>query len=346
MDLNIFDSIYYTITTMATVGYGDIIPINITEKLFSMTLALAGVGLLAFVFSVILTNFSEKISEVSRGAKMRKKIEEMKDPYILCGYGRVGTVVFDELRKRKQNVIIVENDEKQTEDIETNKSVIVINRDATEKNVLEEIMINKPKSIIIATGSDVTNLFIVLSVREINPDSWIVARSSKVENINRLRNAGANKIVSPETSGGNDLYFEAAKPNLLKITVQHPLNQIINEIEIVSDYGCTLENIDYHFPGISTPLRRKIGVISPDEIKNFEINILDDEIKRKSLNNLYSSVNNIHSHWISGPDKEALDKLIEKLKETEKIIGINLTNKEIAEITKENVQNICNINLE
>ena len=104
MDLNIVDSIYYSITTMTTVGYGYYIPYTPIEKIFSTSLSLAGVALLAYVFNIFLTNFQQTMKRYSKEARKMKKINDMDDYYILCGFGRVGKVVFEELKNRKQNI--------------------------------------------------------------------------------------------------------------------------------------------------------------------------------------------------------------------------------------------------
>ena len=132
-------------------------------------------------------------------------IDKMDEYYILCGYGRVGKVVLNELIQRNQNVILIEKSEENSASIEESDSVVVINEDATENNLIAKLAGEKCQSVIISTGNDVTNLFIVLTVRETNPDAWIVSRCSKLENKSRLKRAGANKIVSPEIVGGKDL---------------------------------------------------------------------------------------------------------------------------------------------
>ncbi|MDO5848058.1 MAG: NAD-binding protein [Methanobrevibacter sp.] len=333
MGLDFFNSLYYSIITMATVGYGDIVPKTFIQKIFSMTLALGGVGIITYMFSIILENFSKRMSEYSKGAKMYKKIKKMRDYYILCGYGRVGKVVFEELKQRNQNVIIIEKDIQATQDIDPDDSTVIINRDATEDSLLSQIIFDKCRSIIVTTGSDVTNLFIVLTIRELQPNAWVVSRCSKTENIKRLYKAGANKIVSPEIIGGADLYFEAAKPHLIRITLRHNVEDITREMKMIIDHKCTLENIDYHFPGIRAPLTRKIGVLTLEEIEEFEEKLKNNPQKRSSLKNLYDSVHEIHSHWISGSDKANIDRLIKEIEKKDKIIGIDLTNEEIAEIT-------------
>ena len=258
LGLDLIDSIYYAVITMATVGYGDFVPKTGIQKLFATTIALGGVALIAYVFNIILTNFQERMTKYSKGARKMKSIEHMDSYYILCGFGRVGKVIYNELNHRQQNIIIFEKNEDICENIEESESTIVLNKDATEDNLIAKLAAKKCKSVIISIGDDVTNLFIVLTIREINPDAWIVTRASKSENFTRLRKAGADKIVSPEIIGGKDMYLESAKPHLLRLTVQHTTDEIFDEFKIISSHGCTLENIDYHIPGIETPLSREI----------------------------------------------------------------------------------------
>ena len=338
MGLNLIDSIYYAVITMATVGYGDYIPHTGVQKIFATTLALAGVALLAYVFNMLLTNFQERMSKYSKGARKMRAIKNMDDYYILCGYGRVGKVVFEELTQRNQNVIVIEKNEEIYETIEESESVVSIHKDATEDDMIAQLAGEKCNSVIISTGDDVSNLFIVLTIRETNPDAWIVTRASKIENIPRLRKAGADKIVSPEIIGGKDLYFESTRPHLLRITTRHASDKIFDEFEIIAKHGCTLENIDYHIPGIETPLTREIKTKELVDGKKYQnyLNTHDDQ--KLALDNLYKSTNNIHSHLISGPDKTTFDKLVKDLEKIEEIIGINLTNEEIVKITKKEIK--------
>lgn len=334
MGLNIVDSIYYSVITMATVGYGDYVPRTGIQKIFATTLALSGVALLAYVFNIMLTSFQEKMSAYSKGARKMKKIKDMDDYYIICGYGRVGKVVFDELNKRNQNIIIIEKDEEVYKNIKESDTVVKILKDASEDDIISRLACKKCKSTIISTGDDVNNLFIVLTIRENNPDAWIVTRASKIENIPRLKKAGANKVVSPEISGGQDMFFESTKPYLLKITVKHRPDEITKEYEVIKKYNCSLETIEYHIPGVETPLTRELNTTRLDDGKAYQnyLNVRDDH--KQALDALYKSTNNTHSHLILGPDKDSLEKVIENLKEVEEIVGVNLTNKEIAEITR------------
>ena len=338
MDLNLVDSIYYSVITMATVGYGDYIPTTGIQKIFATTLALGGVALLAYVFNIILTNVQEKMTEYSKGARKLKAIEVMEDYYIICGFGRVGKVVFEELTQRNQNVIVIDKDKETCESIEESDNVVVINDDAIEDDLVAKLAVEKCRSVIICTGDDVNNLFIVLTIRETNPDAWIVTRASRLENVKRLRKAGADKIVSPEIIGGEGLYYESARPHLLKVTVKHPVDNIYEEFKIIAKYGCTLENIEYHIPGIETPLTRQIKTMNISDGQKYVNYLSTHDDQRQALENLYKNVNNIHSHLISGPDKSSFDRILKELEKIEEIVGTNLTNEEIAEITKKEIK--------
>ena len=182
------------------------------------------------------------------------------------------------------------------------------------------------------------NLYIVLTIRETNPDAWIVTRASKLDNIKRLRKAGADKIVSPEIIGGEDLYYESARPHILRVTVKHTVDEIYDEFRLIAKHGCTLETIDYHLPGIETPLTREIKAMKLHDGKRYQNYLNSHDDQRHALENLYKTVNTVHSHYISGPDQTAFDKLLKDLEKQEEIIGVNLTNEEIAKITSKEIK--------
>lgn len=335
MGLDIYDSLYYTIITLATVGYGDIIPITPLQKIFSVTLALSGVGILAYIVTIIISSVTQNLHDIRSGRIMERKLADMQNHYILCGFGRVGTAVYEELMKRNQKVIIIEKNEEKLEDIEENENAIFLNGNATEDKTLKKLNIDKSLGVIVATGSDVDNLFIVLTTRELYKDAWIVSRASKKESVKRLKHAGANKVISPESSGGTDIYFAAVQPNLIHITERHGVDFVGKELEILRKYNCHLENIEYHLHGIRTPVSRTIGVLDESEEDNFIERIKTDKNVRESLETIYSTVNEVHSHWVSGPDKFFLNMAIKELENEGIVLGVNLSFDEINEFTKQ-----------
>lgn len=335
MELDPFEALYFTVITIATVGYGDIVPVTILQKLFSMSLSLAGIVVIAYIITTILTNISEGMEEVRSGAIMRKKVANLKEHYILCGYGRVGSVILKELKERNQNVLIIEKNHETVEKLEEDEDLLVINGDATDTDLLKKINLDKAYGMIVATGSDVDNLFIVLTTRELAPDLWIVSRASYSENIKRLKNAGSNEVISPEASGGSELYYAAVTPKMVKITCKHHVKDIATEMKIVLDNNCNIEDIEYDFPGIKEPLVRKIGVIKKENYGKYNDYLNSNLAASKSIKNIYKSMGGLHSHKISGSSSEDLNKTIQELNKKGFILGINLNDEEILKLTKE-----------
>ncbi|MBC7100585.1 MAG: NAD-binding protein [Methanobacteriales archaeon] len=335
MGLSFYDAIYFTIVTLATVGYGDIVPHTIGQKLFSVTLALGGVGLIAYVFSVGVAVVAMTLEETISGAKIRRIMRAMQNHFILCGFGRVGSATFKELRKRNHKVIIIEKDRTLVEkELWEDPNILAIPGDATDEELLKDAGIKRARGIIITTGDDVDNLFITLTSRELNPDIWIVTRASKRENIKRLYRAGANRVISPETSGGEDIYFAAMEPTMVKITVKHEVKDIEKETEIIIKNGCTIEDIEYHLPEFKRPLIRKVEVSRRRQLEKFLKSLEEDVHRRRSLERIYESVSGIHSHWISGPDKKTMEKVVKELEEEGLLLGVNLSEDEIKEVAR------------
>lgn len=335
MGLDFYNAVYFTIITIATVGYGDIIPVTIPQKIFSVTLALGGVGLIAYVFSLTVSVVTMTLQDTISGARIRRLMQSMNNHFILCGFGRVGSAVFKELQKRKQKTIIIEKDREIVEkELWEDPNVLAIPESAADEETLRAAGIKRARGVIITTGDDVDNLFITLTCRELNPDIWIVTRASKRENIKRLYRAGADRVISPEISGGEDIYFAAMEPTMVKITVKHDVEDIGREAEIILKHGCTLEDIEYHLPEFKEPLVRKIGVSEAEELERF-LKILEGDPSRKSsLKRIYESVSGIHSHWISGPDRESIDAVLDELKSEEILLGVNLNDEEIKEVAR------------
>lgn len=335
MKLDPVNAIYFTIITIATVGYGDISPVTPAQKLFAITLVMGGVGLVAYAFTLTVTVVSMAVEEITTGARERKRIKDTKNHFVLCGYGRVGSAVHKELLKRNQKAIIIEKNKDIVEkELWEEPDILALPGDATDESIMMDAGVDRARGVIITTGDDVDNLFITLTAREIHPNIWIVTRASKKENIRRLYVAGANKVISPEASGAEDIYFASVEPTIMKITMMHGVNDIRREAEIILKHDCTLENIEYHLPEFREPLARKIGVTDLDEIDRF-LNSLDREPSRKkSLERIYESVSGIHSHYVSGPSKEALKLVADELKNEGLLLGVDLNEEEIRDAAR------------
>ncbi len=334
MGLDPINSIYFTVTTMTTVGFGDIVPITPVQKIFVVTLVLGSIGLLAYAFILVSVSIMA-VEELTTGARQRRKIAGTKNHFVLCGYGRVGSAVHQDLLKRNQTAIIIESNRNIIEkELWEDPNVLAIPGDATDESIMRDAGIERARAVIITTGDDVDNLFITLTAREMRSDIWIVTRASKQVNIKRLYRSGADKVISPEVSGAEDIYFAAIQPTIMKITEMHGVSDIRRETEIIFKHGCTLESIEYHLPEFKEPLVRKIEISNEEQLNRFLDSLEREPSRKKSLEKIYESVSGIHSHWISGPSKKALDAVANELKQEGLLLGVNLNEEETKEVVR------------
>lgn len=225
-DLSLIDAFWLTMATVATVGYGDIIPKTPEGKVFVILLILGGVGIFAYALGVIVSITIEgQLKNVMGRKAMQKKILNLQEHIILCGAGRVGQEIAERLTEEKRSFVIVEKDESLFEPL-TAKGYLVIQGDATNDEVLEKANISKASGLIACLEGDANNVFVTLTARGLNPDLQIVARASRVESEAKLKRAGANKVISPAIIGGRRMAISMLKPTSVEFldTVLHTKN--------------------------------------------------------------------------------------------------------------------------
>lgn len=210
------DSFYMVIITVTTLGYSEIYPMNEALKGFTIVIAVSGIGSFFYIFGILLENLLIiQNQQIRLKKKIMKKIENLNDHYIIVGLGRVGNLVAHELEKRGCEFVIIEGkvDEHKSTELESYK--FVLSGDATDDSLLELAGIKRARSVIVATSSITTNLFVVLSARQLNKNIIIVARNDDDMNAEKLLRAGANKVINPYNAGGVKMAAIATGSNLL-----------------------------------------------------------------------------------------------------------------------------------
>jgi voltage-gated potassium channel len=207
-----FDSLYMTVITLATIGYGEVKPLTDGGRWFTIGLIFVGVG----VFGFLIANIVQAVVETGIAAalgrrKVFKDISQLKDHFILCGAGRVGLRVVDELANRNVDFVVIEHDESVAEKLLTQGHLVLIG-DATDEKVLEGARAQSAKTLITAASSDAENVYITLTARGLNPDIYIVARANDQAAERQLMRAGANKVVSPVLIGSHRMAQAALSP--------------------------------------------------------------------------------------------------------------------------------------
>ena len=217
---SIIDSIYMTIITLSTVGVGAVYPLSDLGKLWKVIVIIFGVS----GFAAILYELGAELIQMNtyRSRTMRKKISRLESHYIICGYGRMGAIIASEFQKKNISFVIIDIDDSKIIDIQEN-GFYHIHGDATLDETLINAGIKESKGIVVVLDNDQDNLFVTMSSRNLNNDAYIISRCSKQDTGNKLKRAGANKVVNPYITGGHRMAELLISPNIDDIvTIEAP----------------------------------------------------------------------------------------------------------------------------
>ncbi len=193
-----FDSLYMTVITITTVGYGEVVPLHQAGRIFTMALLLVGVGFVLYLFGEITNVVVEGgLRRILGRNNMEKKVAGLKDHYIVCGFGRIGKVICKALHDNHLPFVIIEHDAQEVQQI-NELGFLALEGNASSDETLLKVGIKQAKGLIAVVSSDADNVYIVLSARGLNPKLYIMARSSGAEGTEtKLLRAGADKVISP-----------------------------------------------------------------------------------------------------------------------------------------------------
>jgi voltage-gated potassium channel len=194
----LLDSLYMTVITLSTVGFGEPRPLSPAGKVFTGMLILTGVGMLAYIAKMMTEALVE--SRLLRTRKMRMEIRRMRDHVIVCGYRRMGAAVADLLQAQRVPTVVVEKDGQASEKLDREGFRHIVG-DATEDAVLTAAGIQRAKALATVLPNDSDNLFVTLTGRQINPSLNIIARSSLQKNDSKMLAAGATRVLNPYQHG-------------------------------------------------------------------------------------------------------------------------------------------------
>jgi voltage-gated potassium channel len=207
---DLFDSFYMTIITLTTVGFGEVHPLSAVGRLFTVVLMIGGVGTVFYVLSTGAKFMLEgELQEIFGRKRLEKKIKELKDHFIVCGYGRMGRIICRELMEKKISFVVIE---KMPDKIPDGQDVLLVEGDATKDEILKGVGIESAKGLISVLPTDAENLYVVLSARGLNPGLTIVARAGDEGSEQKLMRAGADRVVSPYHIGGLRIAHTVLKP--------------------------------------------------------------------------------------------------------------------------------------
>jgi voltage-gated potassium channel len=208
------DAIYMTMITISTVGYGEVHPLSEAGRIFTIFLIVGGVSGALFVFSAIVEHaLAGRFGVARRRRQMKAKIVNLKDHFILCGYGRVGEDIARTFSEEGVPFVIIDSRPDNIKQAEEQGYLSLLG-DATSDKVLLEAGIERARALVAAIGSDADNTYIVLSARGLRPDLFIEARASDKEAEAKLKRAGADRIVAPNSIGARRMALLAIRPTV------------------------------------------------------------------------------------------------------------------------------------
>ncbi len=212
------NALYMTIITVTTIGYEETAPLSNAGKIFNIMLILTSFSTFTYVLAR-LTQFiaSGEMAVYFKKRKLMQSIEQLNNHVIICGFGRNGQQAALTLRTHKVSFMVIENNLSNINQwLDEDPSLIYINGDATDDDILIKAGIKKAKAMIITLPEDADNVFIVLSARSLNPGIQIISRASQHGSAQKLNKAGANSVIMPDKIGGAHMATLVSKPDVIE----------------------------------------------------------------------------------------------------------------------------------
>lgn len=252
------DSLYVTVQTLTTVGYGDVPPRGAMGRLFAVLVMLLGAGGVALAVSTIVQSVVkwELISTFGQ-RRLTKKMSKLRDHYIICGSGRVGSHLVRDLMRGSESFVVIESDQQRAADF-SQRGVNVLVGDATLEETLRDVGVEHARGLAACLPNDADNVYVVLTARDLNPNLRIVARAAEEQAEAKLLRAGANHVIAPTIIGGHRMAVALTKPAVSEFMDSITANELGLQFEQVEvDAASTLVGKELR----GTSIRSELDVV-------------------------------------------------------------------------------------
>jgi len=237
-DWRFLDALHMTIITISTVGYREVNQVGDIGRIFTICLVLVGVGFTFYVMAAVVQFMVEGRVRIIMGRRrLDKKIDRLKNHYIVCGYGRIGRVLCRNLQKTHYDLVVVEKNTDLVPVMDAD-GVLYVPGDAADEANLIKAGIERAKGLVAVLATDTDNVFLVLSARQLAPDLKIIARASQQGAKSKLQAAGANSVESPYEMGAASMAHRIMRPtvtNFIELAMAHTRKDIQMEEIPVSE---------------------------------------------------------------------------------------------------------------
>jgi len=245
---NFLDSLFMTVITLATVGYGETNPLTLNGRIFTIFLIMSGIGLLTYVFTTGMSFLIEgELTGLMRRRKMEKQIQALKNHYIICADSETGEYAIEEFLKSKQDVVVITDNTHLAEKLK--ELVPIITGNPEEDKTLQKANIENAAGLVSVLKEDKDNLFVVLSAKSFNPKLKIVTQAIDRESVAKLQKAGADEVISTNLIGGMRIASATLRPTVVSFLDRMLYQTVDNESLRVEE-----ESVSGKSPLIGKPL--------------------------------------------------------------------------------------------
>jgi voltage-gated potassium channel len=255
-DYPFLDALYMTVIVLTTIGFGEIRPLDDEGRIFTIFLAIFGVGAIFYTLLAVFQFIIEgELGNILGVQRMRSQIQSLSDHFILCGYGRVGEEIAHEFVERKVPFVVIDNNADAVERARR-RSIPLLVGDGTADEILREAGIERASCLLAASDSDSGNTFIALTAKALNPGIFVVARAAHPESQPRMLRAGADRVFSPYVTAGRQMAISALQPTVVELidtlATGREGERILAEIDVSPDSGLAGQTIEQVLAGSKT----------------------------------------------------------------------------------------------